>query len=283
MPIATRCSHCKKGYQVAESMVGKSVKCQACGQLFTVAVAKSSSAKSAPAQAAARAAGGATGGGVATASADAAAATRVRQLEKKFGLQPLPVNTNQVLLDVPFHRPKGARHPLANHVVEDPGFEAISEAEYRAFREEQERQEQNAKIDYLANLEDDDELITKEKELYWLYVVAMVQMILGIFTGLLAGASPAAGLILLGIGLFVGGLMPTVDLFLVLNKNKKLGEFVFLLIPFYNLYYYFSNFGMFKNHFFGALAVSFSGGISSAIFFFMADLVGANVNIGSFQ
>ena len=36
MPIKTVCPECDKAYTLADAMEGKSVKCKACGQAFTV-------------------------------------------------------------------------------------------------------------------------------------------------------------------------------------------------------------------------------------------------------
>lgn len=36
MPISTTCSHCGKSYRVADALLGKTAKCRACGQTFTI-------------------------------------------------------------------------------------------------------------------------------------------------------------------------------------------------------------------------------------------------------
>ncbi len=147
MPVATECPHCGKAYQVAESSVGKQVKCQACGKAF--AVRPSNPAGKAPATAAqgqrsagnptakATARGNATAGsGAATGSTAAVAErTRIAKLEGEFGLQPLPPNPNRVFPETDFQRPKNSPNPLSNHVIEDPGFEQLSEAELTAQRQ----------------------------------------------------------------------------------------------------------------------------------------------------
>lgn len=145
MPIATRCTHCGKAYQVAESTMGKQVKCQACGKAFAVAAATTGTAQARNADP--RSSGRPANIGSAT-SADSVERARVAKLEAEFGLQPLPPNPNQVFPSTDYQRPRGTVSPLANHIVEDPGFEDISEAELEAHRREEAQARHEAAIRY---------------------------------------------------------------------------------------------------------------------------------------
>jgi len=81
--------------------------------------------------------------------------TRVAKLEADFGLQPLPANPNKVFPETPFQRPKNSPSPLANHVVDDPGFEQLSEAELTAQRQAEAAAREAEALTYGK---DDDEL-----------------------------------------------------------------------------------------------------------------------------
>jgi len=284
MPVATECPHCGKSYQVAESTVGKKVKCQSCGQAFVVA-----KSKKVPATAGAQVAGGkpATrqGGSVAAtgtdnpglANRDPAERARIAKLEAEFGLQPLPPNPNRIFPEVEYRRPSGSPDPLANHVVTDPGFEQVSEAEYLAYHEEMARQEEEAKLDYLAGLSSDDELVTKKSvELNWLYIVAMSQVLGAMLAAAACGISPLGG-ILMAIPLLVGIFAPAIELFLTLNRHGRLNEIGLLFIPFYNIIYYFMNFRIFIHHFFGSLAIFVTFFGSLLLFGFMVEMMGMDV------
>ncbi|MDP1560399.1 MAG: hypothetical protein Q8M16_03285 [Pirellulaceae bacterium] len=144
MPIATRCTHCGKAYQVAESTVGKQVKCQACGKAFVVAAAAGTVQ---PGNADPRP-GGRPANTASANSADSVERARIAKLEAEFGLQPLPPNPNQVFPSTEYQRPRGTVSPLANHIVEDPGFEDISEAELEAHRKEEAQARHEASIRY---------------------------------------------------------------------------------------------------------------------------------------
>ncbi|MBL8854446.1 MAG: hypothetical protein JNK57_10805 [Planctomycetaceae bacterium] len=142
MPIATRCTHCGKAYQVAESTLGKQVKCQACGKAFVVAaptVGATAAGKTAPR------ANATTGSAN---HADSVERARIAKLEAEFGLQPIPPNPNQVFPSTEYQRPRGTPSPLANHVVEDPGFEDISEADYAAHRKAEAQAKHEAALRY---------------------------------------------------------------------------------------------------------------------------------------
>lgn len=139
MPIATRCTHCGKAYQVAESTVGKQVKCQACGKSFVVAATSSPAAKT-PQTAGQTAASGS--------NADSAQRAKTAKMEAEFGLQPLPPNPNQVFPNTEYQRPRNTPSPLANHVVEDPGFQQISEADLLAHRAAEAQARHEASISY---------------------------------------------------------------------------------------------------------------------------------------
>jgi DNA-directed RNA polymerase subunit RPC12/RpoP len=260
MPIATRCTHCGKAYQVAETTLGKQVKCQACGKAFVVAKA----APTAPGgpndprtTAAAKTAAAKT---VAASPADVAEKNRVAKLEAELGLQPLPPNLNRVFPNTDYQRPRGTPSPLANHIVEDPGFDDISEADYTAHQAELRRQEQEAKLDYFANLSTEDDLTTNaaNKDFYWLYTVAIVQLVAGILLPPLSSISPYLGMFVIGLPTIVSLWAPTIDAFIVLNRNGRLGDILFLFIPFYNFIFYVANFKIFKHHFFGSIAIAFS-------------------------
>jgi predicted Zn finger-like uncharacterized protein len=139
MPIATKCTHCGKAYQVAESTLGKQVKCQACGKTFVVAAMRTKPAVGEPKLAQP----------TTTGATDSAERARIARLEAEFGLQPLPPNPNQVFPSAEYRRPRGTPSPLANHVVEDPGFEQISEADVEAYRKAEEQARQEAKLKYV--------------------------------------------------------------------------------------------------------------------------------------
>lgn len=142
MPIATRCTHCGKAYQVAESSLGKQVKCQACGKTFVVA---------APAvQAGTAGARPGVGSGAPAAGAESSERARIAKLEAELGLQPLPPNPNQVFPKQEYQRPRGAPNPLANHIVEDPGFEDVSEADLEAQRRAEAHARQEEALRYTA-------------------------------------------------------------------------------------------------------------------------------------
>jgi predicted Zn finger-like uncharacterized protein len=165
MSIATQCPHCGKAYQVAESSVGKQVKCQACGKAFVVqaiAVRPATRAAAVPAGAARAAAkpGVGTGSSHAGAANSGASAERARvaKLEAAMGLQPLPPNANKVFPETPFQRPKNSPSPLANHVVDDPGFEQLSEAELTAQRQAEAAAREAEALTYGK---DDDDLTPK--------------------------------------------------------------------------------------------------------------------------
>ncbi len=132
MPIATECPHCGKAYQVAESSVGKQVKCQACGKAFAVRPSSSARPGSSAGKAPVASPQGQRSAGSSTAVAER---TRIAKLEADFGLQPLPPNPNKVFPETDFQRPKNSPSPLANHVIDDPGFEQLSEAELTAQRQ----------------------------------------------------------------------------------------------------------------------------------------------------
>ncbi len=151
MPIATRCTHCGKAYQVAESTLGKQVKCQACGKAFVVAATTAQAGT-----AGARAGGG--GAVSASAGAESSERARIAKLEAELGLQPLPPNPNQVFPSQEYHRPRGAPNPLANHIVEDPGFEDVSEADLEAQRraEAHARQEEALRYTPVDDLDPDN-------------------------------------------------------------------------------------------------------------------------------
>ncbi|MBL8890915.1 MAG: hypothetical protein JNL67_13120 [Planctomycetaceae bacterium] len=139
MPIATRCTHCGKAYQVAESTIGKQVKCQACGKNFVVS--RTAEAVATPAR---------TPGPTATsANADSAQRAKTAKMEAEFGLQPLPPNPNQVFPSTEYQRPRNIPNPLANHVVEDPGFEQISEADLEAHRKAEAQARHEASLSYV--------------------------------------------------------------------------------------------------------------------------------------
>jgi hypothetical protein len=198
--------------------------------------------------------------------------------EAKLGLQPLPANPNRVFPAIEYRRPKGAPDPLANHVVTDPGFEQVSEADYAAYQEDLVRQEQQAKMDYLANLSNDDELVTKSgMDLYWLYTVAIIQVLSGLLAAPLSGVSALLGGLVLAIPFFFSLLAPTIDIFLVMYRNGRLPDVLFLFIPVYNIIYYFSNFRMFKHHFFGSLAINFAIIFSLILFNVLLQLMGIDI------
>jgi predicted Zn finger-like uncharacterized protein len=160
MPIATQCPHCGKAYQVAESSVGKQVKCQACGKAFAVRPATRAAAVTAgaPREAAKPAVGtGSSNAGSASSGASAERA-RVAKLEAAMGLQPIPPNANKVFPETPFHRPKNSPSPLANHVIDDPGFEQLSEAELTAQRQAEAAAREAEALTYGK---DDDDLAPK--------------------------------------------------------------------------------------------------------------------------
>ncbi len=279
MPIPTQCTHCGKAYQVAESTLGKQVKCQACEKVFVVARSSAATGTTRPAvttqATAGRAQATAGRGGTATAAPptanrDQAERTRIAKLEAQFGLQALPPNPNRVFPEVEYRRPKGAPDPLANHVVENPGFEQISEAEFQAHQEDLLKQHEREKMERLAQLSGDDELISKGISVHWLMMVAMGQLILGIVMIPLAMISPAIAIVFLLIVTIAASLAPNIEMFLALRKSKQMIGFLYMLIPFYNLYYYFSNFKIFKDHFAGSLAILFAIPSSWAIFIFGA-------------
>lgn len=139
MPIATRCTHCGKAYQVAEATVGKQVKCQACGKNFVVAVAAQAAAKDQRTLVQAATSG---------TNADSAQRAKTAKMEAEFGLQPLPPNPNQVFPSAEYQRPRNTPNPLANHVVEDPGFEQISEADLEAHRKAEAAAREAAALTY---------------------------------------------------------------------------------------------------------------------------------------
>jgi DNA-directed RNA polymerase subunit RPC12/RpoP len=134
MRIATQCPHCGKAYQVAETSVDKQVKCQACGKAFIVRAMASAAGRTNAAQS--QRVTGATAAGVTAASSTASGdRARIAKLEAELGLQPLPPNPNKVFPETDFQRPKNSPSPLANHVIDDPGFEQLSEAELTAQRQ----------------------------------------------------------------------------------------------------------------------------------------------------
>lgn len=274
MPIATRCTHCGKAYQVAETTLGKQVKCQACGKAFVVAKA-APTAPGGPSDARTTTAAKAT----AANPAEVAEKNRIAKLEAELGLQPLPPNLNRVFPSTDFQRPRGTPSPLANHIVEDPGFEDISEADYTAHQAELRRREQEAKLDYFANLSNEDELTTNaaNKDFYWLYTVAIVQLVAGILFPPFSSISPHVGAFVIGIPTLVSFFAPTIDSFLVLNRNGRLGDILFLFIPFYNFIFYVSNFKIFKHHFFGSIAIAFSIFASMILAGVIASMMGLNV------
>lgn len=158
MRIATQCPHCGKAYQVAETSVGKQVKCQACGKAFAVRALASATSAAGRTNAAQNQRAAGNSAASSTAAGDRA---RIAKLEAELGLQPLPSNPNRVFPDTPFQRPKNSPSPLANHVVDDPGFEQLSEAELTAQRQAEAAAREAEALTYGK---DDDDLTPRPRE-----------------------------------------------------------------------------------------------------------------------
>ncbi|GEM_PF-2618939 len=203
MPIVAQCPKCAKKYQVADSAAGKQVKCQVCQTAFKVA-----------GQPQLATAGVATTGnkppnavvGRPTAASNAAAGSeknsRQQQLMRQYGLQPLPRNQNQLFPEQEYSRPTGAQHPLANHVVFEPGFTYVTTADFDA----QQLPQEQSMHDYMAQVE--AEAREEEREggfsmgdvtpLQIYLTIGLIPILCGVAAGIMgpAGVPKASGLVL---------------------------------------------------------------------------------------
>lgn len=122
MPLAVACPKCKKQYNLPDKFLGKPVKCTECATQFKVPAGKGQPASSAKPGA------GAAANPRAAANQQAAAKRRQAQAaaqQKAKELQQLgvdgPIRRSPDVFDG-LGQAKGTPDPLANHLIEDPGF-----------------------------------------------------------------------------------------------------------------------------------------------------------------
>lgn len=114
MPLPAACPKCKKQYQLPDQLAGKSVKCNACGNSFSVGVASAP-----PAMATA----GKTNRTAAGVSGNSELA--------KFGIDgPIVRTSTDVFADAP--QPPRQGDALGNFAAEDPGFGVAATAKSKA-------------------------------------------------------------------------------------------------------------------------------------------------------
>ncbi len=113
MPVAVACPKCKKKYSLPDELLGKPVKCTSCATQFKTP------ARTAPGPAAAKAA--------TVAAARAAAQQKARELAQKNAAELKKLGVDGLIQRAPdvfagTTSMQGTPDPLANHMIEDPGF-----------------------------------------------------------------------------------------------------------------------------------------------------------------
>lgn len=273
MTIVAQCTNCGKKYKVAETAIGKQVRCQACQTTFTVAQ---------PATVGAAAAGGQKRVGQPAERSELSSSQSGKQqaLARKYGLKPLPTNENSIFPNVPFQRGGGQADPLANHVVYDPGFSTVSVADYTATQLPKEQ----SMHDYMAEIEKEEGWAEKQKKsdmdpkaLYLLMGVAPV--VLGLIGGIAALVGyPAVGwwIFVVGDGI-LGFLMNAVIWQAIYDNDDSTQAFLCWFFPPYYLYYVITNWHAMMHPFLASLLLVFAIFISFITWFAMT-LVGMSLH-----
>lgn len=270
MPIVAQCPKCAKRYKVADNTVGKQVKCQNCQNPFVIAAA-------APEMALAGAATGSRPGPAA--SGGGAATNRHSELERRFGLKPIPPSTNQVFPEQEFRRPANRPHPLSNHVVQDPGFAHVTSEDYYTTQIPKEQ----SMHDYMAEIEREEGITKKKKSTsspLVLYLVSAIGpflfAILGIIIALTSGEYEFGWWACI-IGFAVLSLLVNATMYSAIEENGDSGDWImFMFVPFYQPYYIIVNWSYMMHPFLAGIVLFFSFVCSMILFQVMAFMLNLN-------
>ena len=251
MPVVVACPKCQKKYSLKESVLGKAVKCTHCSATFKATAPRGAKTAQPSVTTRASAAAKARSAAETKARTAAEAAAKAQAAEMaKLGIDG-PIRKEPDIFAGAVAARTGERDPLANHVIQDPGFGRVS---VPVVTEEEQAENELAQLFVNPALASFDEPRPKLRTTqtggnasggllsqYW-FLILIVFTPIFLLTAILSLFWPGLSMTLTAIGLGIVSLVGTAitvwAMFKVYQTTPSVLQILLcLFVPFYIIYY----------------------------------------------